>query len=381
MYLISIWLAKLINRFITLFNLGAGHTWPGHIGLMLCPNFFDLAKKKLPKKIIIISGTNGKTTTSKLVTHILEKSDLKVLHNYTGANLLNGIASSILLHSSLDGSLNYDIAVFESDEFTLPKLLKHISPTVLVLLNLSRDQLDRHWEIDVVLDKWVDAVVNLDSVTKLVLDKEQKEFAKITAVFNGKTLYFDDNPSVLRFSNLHGSFNAKNSNAAVLGVSLIGISKEIAIQSLNDFEVAYGRGEVIKYKEKEFQLFLAKNPKSVNENLRMLLGSEIVYDALLFILYDKVPDGHDVSWIYDVDPEMLKKVCGDKKVFVSGTRAGDMAIRLNYAGVKVFGENVKYDLNGLVGKIATADLHKLVVLPNYSAMLEVRKVLTGKKIL
>lgn len=380
--LISIWIAKLINWIINTFKLGTGQTWSGHIGLKVCPNFFELIQPKLPKHLIVVSGTNGKTTTSKLITHILEKQGLKVLHNYTGANLLNGVASSLMVQSTWTGALPYDAAVLEVDEMTLPNLLKHISPNVLVLLNLSRDQLDRHWEIDVVLDKWINSVSSLPVETKLILDKDQKDFAKITASFKGSVLYFDDTRQAsFNDTNLYGQFNAKNTNAALLASALVGVARSVALAHLKDFEPAYGRGEVIKYKNKTFQIFLAKNPASVNENLKMVLEENLMFDAVIFMLNDNVPDGHDVSWIYDIDPILLKKTCQNKAIFVSGTRVGDMAVRLQYAGVMLAEGHVISDLGQCLDVIKNNNnINNLVLFPNYSAMLESRKILVGKRI-
>ena len=382
MYLISILISKTTFFLINLLKIGSGYTWPGHIALKLFPTVLKSIKEQLPDHVIFVSGTNGKTTTSKLINHILTKQGKRVLHNDTGANLLNGFVSTILLNSSWFGKLNYDALVIEVDEATLPALLKEIEPSVLALLNLSRDQLDRHWEIDIILDKWVEAIESSSDQLTLILDGTQSKFEPMQKELAGEKILFDDSRALLEHTNLVGSFNAKNVNCAVLVSQEVGISKEDAVRSLKDFDYAYGRGERIIYKGKSFRIFLAKNPESLNQNLSLLQELDDDYDSILYVLNDNVPDGHDVSWIFDIKPELLEKASSKKQIFVSGTRAYDMAVRLGYAKVKVFQKRITPDLKEVFGTIASdPDAHKIVVLPNYSAMLESRKILVGRKIL
>lgn len=382
MYIISTFIAKSINKLVNIFRLGSGHTWPGHLVLSVYPRILEHVKKKLPNKVVLISGTNGKTTTAKLIMHIFEHNSMRVLHNDTGANLINGVVSSVLLSSDIRGRLDFDIAVFELDEFTLPSLLESISPSVLVLLNLSRDQLDRHWEVDIVLEKWEQALDKLPPEASLVLDKAQDRFEPLAKKYKGKVLYFDEVKEDLALTKLKGSYNAKNVNCALLVAEELGVGKEEARKSLGSFKHAFGRGEFIKYGGKEWQILLAKNPESVNQNLKMLLEEDVPYDALMYILNDNIPDGLDVSWIYDVKQDRIRKACAGKTVFVSGKRALDMAVRLQYAGVDITAERISTSLSNVAGMIIDDNnVSSTAVLPNYSAMLDIRKVLTGRKIL
>ncbi len=382
MYIFSILISKITYGVIKLLKIGSGYTWPGHIILELFPNTLKTIKNKLPDKVIIISGTNGKTTTVKLLKHILEKDGLRVLSNDTGANLINGVVSAVLLNSKLDGKLPFDVAVFELDELNLTDFLKVVSPTVLALLNLSRDQLDRYWEKEVILESWRKAVDGLNPDTLLVLDETQDKFDDLAKAHKGKVDYFNSSKDNLKGTKLAGSFNAKNVNCALLMAEELGVEKTKAHSSLSDFKYAYGRGEVFDYKGKRLQILLAKNPESLNQNLKLIIEEKPRYDALFFILNDNIPDGRDVSWIYDVNPDLLAEVCKEHQVYVSGTRELDMAIRLGYAGVDLPEDNIDSNIKNIVSKIHKQEnIRKVIVLPNYSAMLDFRKVVLGKKIL
>jgi lipid II isoglutaminyl synthase (glutamine-hydrolysing) len=376
MWLISTLITKITYLFIKTFSGGSGFTWPGHLVLQIFPNITSLVK--YPKGVILVSGTNGKTTTSKLITHLLESSGIKVTCNKTGANLLNGIVSAALLDTTLLGFTKGDLGVFEVDEFTLPVLLQSISPSALILLNLSRDQLDRYGETDIIFEKWKSQVALLSSDTLLVLDGDQKEFKALAKDFPGTTLFFDSDPRLQNKTKLLGDFNAKNVNAAVLTLQALGFEENELESNLANFGAAYGRGEVIEKFSKTFTIFLAKNPASFNENMELLSYQDIAADSILFILNDNIPDGRDVSWFYDIEPSRLKKACEGKNIYVSGTRCLDMSIRLHYAGVLVSPENISENLVSLLKKISSKDI---VVFPNYSAMLELREVLIGRKIL
>lgn len=382
MFYIALITSKLINLIIDTFKLGAGFTWPGHIALKLKPDLISNDRFKYPKGSVYISGTNGKTTTSKLITHILKKNNYKVVHNNSGANLLNGVASAMLMDCDIWGNPKSDTAVFEVDEFVLPYLLEQREPSILVLLNLSRDQLDRYGETDIISERWKKSIITLKEDTILVLDSTQSKFSDYPNNFKGSTVTFDADMSNLASTSLVGEFNAKNVNAAVLVSEMLGIPKYLSLDVLKDFDAAYGRGEIINKKDKSFKVFLAKNPTSFNNNLDVLLDAGLIADTLLFILNDDPRDGRDVSWIYDIDPKKLSKVCVGKKIYVSGSRYLDMAVRINYAEAPLPEENVIYDLSTCVENIFQNEATKnVLVFPNYSAMLAVRKLLVGREIL
>ena len=178
---------------------------------------------------------------------------------------------------------------------------------------------------------------------------------------------------------LPGIYNIYNTHAAVLFAQINNITNETIEQSLKNFTPAFGRQEIIELDDKKVQIFLSKNPTSFNESLRTIKELNALH--VLFVLNDRIPDGRDVSWIWDVD---FEEYLNDKiDVSVSGDRCYDMSVRLKYAHPSV----KKVDTYPFLDKAVTSALYKLpkgetlFILPTYSAMLEVRKILTGKKIL
>lgn len=432
MNILLIWFGKLFSSLINILSLGRGSTWPGHIALSVNENFSKEILKNSKTKIILIAGTNGKTTTSKLIRTILEEAGKKVLHNEAGANLENGLASTLIEGSNLFGKINYNYLIFESDENTLPLILNKIKPDFLILLNLFRDQLDRYGEIDSIARKWESSVQKLNKNTKLIANADDASIAyiaiksglntqffgldrgKIHSIPHGAdTIYCPRcnnkldfefinfshlgkwncakckltrpklNLSEFAFYPLPGTYSKYNVLATVLLAKLNNINNEAIEQSLRRFKPAFGRQEKIEIDGKKIQLFLSKNPTSFNESLKTI--SELNAKNVLIVLNDRIPDGRDVSWIWDINLESLKNF---KNVIVSGDRCYDMGLRLKYQLSSEFQisnlkfkieENLRKAINKALGK--TLSNQTLYILPTYSAMLEVRKILTGKKIL
>ncbi|HXK52385.1 DUF1727 domain-containing protein [Candidatus Nomurabacteria bacterium] len=374
-FALSKFIVLIIFNLSTRLGIGSGYVWPGHVVLKLFPSILSFKQLQCRKGYILISGTNGKTTTAKLITHILEQSGYKVLNNKTGANLLNGLVTTILLADI--GSVDY--CVLEIDEFTLPRFLEYIDPKAIALLNLSRDQLDRYGETDIVLDRWQQSIRKLPPSVRIYADSAEPRFKTLSADMH----FFDDSSERLSLTSLKGSFNAKNINAATKLVQDLGIPLTGILSSLDSFESAYGRGEQIDFFNKKYHLYLAKNPASFTHNLDLLEHFSPDNTDVLIILNDNIPDGRDVSWIYDIDPTAIKdKLAMFNGLYISGTRCYDMAVRLQYAGCSIDMSKV----NPLIGEVVRQVLPKskaehVLVLPNYSAMLDFRKLLLGRKIL
>lgn len=427
-----IFFGKIISRLFRLLKLGDGSTWPGHIALKLNKNFVRNSLSNSHTKIIIIAGTNGKTTTAALLKAALKNNGKKVFRNKSGANLLNGIASSLIINSNLNGKLAYDYAIFEIDENALTQVLDQCQPDFLVLLNLFRDQLDRYGEVNTIIMRWKESIKRLSSRTSLILNADDPQIAYLGKGMRSNVAYFglsrtDSKNTVLQhsadsgicpecskklvYNQIHfshlgdwycnscgltrpkveinnfknyplpGIYNQYNTLACVLVLRQIGIPDNDIEDSFKQFKPAFGRQEVVEYRGKKVQIFLSKNPTSFNQSFQTI--SELGAQVLLIVLNDRIPDGRDISWIWDVDLPEINKF---QKIIVSGDRVYDMALRLKYdlsdsdfqSKIKLH-ENLKAALGEGVGLLN--DNQTLFILPTYSAMLESRKILTGKKIL
>ncbi len=435
MNLLLIVIGKLVLVFSRTLNLGSGSTWPGHIAMETNSKFVrQILKKNYDLKIIVVAGTNGKTTTSLMLQKILEEGGLKVFRNEAGANLLNGIASSIIANANLTGRLNFDAAIFEVDENNFSLALKQTNPYVVVLLNLFRDQLDRYGEVNTVAKNWEEALKNVPKQTALFTNGDDPKLSNILKNMRMNAYYFglDDklmendkkpydvdftycpncqtkltyqkvafshmgkfkcancgftNPETETFPTLprplFGLYNIYNQNAvALVAQKAFDVSERVIRTALAEFKPAFGRQEVIKYKGRDVLILLSKNPAGFNQSIDALRSLNKNRNILL-VLNDRIPDGRDVSWIWDVDTEGLFDIA--KKIYISGDRAYDMGLRIKYSSSSEFPVNFQIiqNLNEAVEKAVSETKREetLFVLPTYSAMLEVRKILTGKAIL
>ena len=449
---------KLTHLVTRIFSLGAGGTWPGEIALSIAPDILVQLFKQLNNGIVIVAGTNGKTTTSLMLTTILVKQGKRVVHNATGANLLNGVVSALINQFNWFGNINADWGVFEVDENTLPSVISNFQfpisngqKLIVVLLNLFRDQLDRYGEVDVIAEKWQKAIAKLDQNTVLILNADDPQIAYLGFPFlnkesevvkSGEVLYFGINDKTkflkqkehatdstfclncgsrlhyegIYFSHLGiwscekcgekrpdpdletwesplpGLYNYYNTLAAVSVAKTLNINDKVITQALTNFKPAFGRQEEFFVTDKLVKIFLSKNPAGFNASLRTVLEQNP--KVILLVLNDRIPDGRDVSWIWDVDFELI---LNNVLVLVSGDRVYDMVLRMKYADrnqkspskadrssakkIKKYiiepniSNSIKLGLDRISGR------ETLYILPTYSAMLEVRKMMIGRKIL
>ena len=416
------------------FGLGAGETWPGESALNISPHLLSPLAKQMHQGTILVAGTNGKTTTSLMIKTILQYENFSVVHNSSGANLLNGLVSSLIGASSIGGTIKADWGVFEVDENSLPIILRYVMPKIIVILNLFRDQLDRYGEVDVIAEKWMKALKGLTSETTLILNADDPLVASLGKKVSANTLYFgltqkSEQASGLEHatdsifclfcgsrlmynayyfshlgdwycpvcgekrpalslssweSPLPGLYNKYNTMATALTAQQIGIHNNHIKEALKGFAPAFGRQEECNINGKTVKLFLSKNPAGFNASLRAVL--DMKPRVILLALNDRIPDGRDVSWIWDVDFEMIPE---NVTVVVTGDRVYDMALRISYtrkftnANLKsqmiLVEPDTKKAIQTVLGKLNTKEM--ACVLPTYSAMLDIRKILTGKKIL
>lgn len=460
-----VFLGKVISAISRFLNFGAGETWPGEIALWLEKNIFPKLTKNIQGKIILIAGTNGKTTTAKMIEEILKYGDIKILRNKSGGNVLNGLVSILVVNATFSGKINADWIIFEVDEATLPIVLNYITPKALVLLNLFRDQLDRYGEVDIIAEKWLAALKKLPQETTLILNADDPQIAYLGKGLKTEVLYFGLKskkfflkkfPHATDFTYcprcqtkltyegffmshlgnwwckncglkkpepeidenhwdfpLEGVYNRYNTLATILVTKAIGINEKKIRQALKNFKPAFGRQEEFFINGRKVKILLSKNPTGMNEAIRTVaqiqnskckiknyeskLRNNKSQNPILLVLNDRIPDGRDVSWIWDVDTEELQS--SFDQIIVSGDRAYDMGLRLKYSNIQITNKqmNVKCQMSNVKTKnlIIEENLKKAInlgiektlkgetfyILPTYSAMLEVRKILTGRKIL
>lgn len=406
---ISILAGKTVQALTRLRGNG-GSALPGLVIERTNPNFVRNVLSKLPHGVIVVSGTNGKTTTTKIITELLEAQGLKVFTNETGSNFVRGVISAILKKIKISGKFDYDIAVLELDEAHAVKFSEVAPIDYALLLNVQRDQLDRFGEIDhtaKLLQKIADATKQT-----VVLNREDPRVSKIAAkntVFFGlsKTLLdefpSDDNlvekshakasnknalvtlekidkvanykinnkkyDADLRLKGVYNAFNAAGALALVKCVLKKADDAEL-IKSLSKVESAFGRGETFILNDSEVEILLVKNPSAFQLSLASFVDDEHDY---MIAINDQIADGRDVSWLWNVDFSSLKEV-----KILSGTRATDMALRLKYDDVK-FGPCIE-DLKQAVVKFTTASKKPKRIFTTYTAMLEIRKNISGKSL-
>jgi UDP-N-acetylmuramyl tripeptide synthase len=430
--------ARTITSLVRLLRLGAASVLPGAIARRIQPKILSLLARQVKYGTILIAGTNGKTTTSLLLRTMLERKGWRVVHNATGANLVNGLIAALLENTNLAGKLNADYAILEIDENILPKVLPQIQPKYILCLNLFRDQLDRYGEVDTISQRWMDAIAPLSPDTAIIINADDPTLSHLGQHLPQRILYFglsepdqylDEIPHAVdsiycpscghsldyqgvylsHLGDFHcpscgfsksklsidssqwpqiliGLYNKYNTLAAVLAAQEIGIDESTILDTIKNFQAAFGRAEELEVAGKHVRILLSKNPVGMNETIRAVNQIKLAGKAStsLVVLNDRTPDGTDVSWIWDVDTEKL--VASGGTIVVSGDRVYDMALRLRYSQTE---ENDKFNLiikEDLQEAITTAlectpageTLH---ILPTYSAMLEVRGLLTGRKIL
>jgi lipid II isoglutaminyl synthase (glutamine-hydrolysing) len=430
--------ARIITSLVRLLKLGAASVLPGEIARRIQPKILSLLSRQVKHGVILIAGTNGKTTTSLLLRTMLERQGRRVVHNATGANLVNGLITALLDNTNLAGKLSADYAILEVDENILPKVLPPIQPKFILCLNLFRDQLDRYGEVDIISQRWLKAIAPLSPDTVIIVNADDPTLSHLGQHLPQQVVYFglsepdqylDEIPHAVdsiycpscgysldyqgvylsHLGDFHcpkcgfsksevtidsrqwpqiliGLYNKYNTLAAVLAAQQIGIETPTILNTIKNFQAAFGRAEELQAAGKHVRILLSKNPVGMNETIRAVNqikragGSSIT----LIVLNDRTPDGTDVSWIWDVDTEKLVALGGT--IIVSGDRVYDMALRLRYS--QVDGEDslnliVKEELPDAIATALelTPASETLHILPTYSAMLEVRELLTGRKIL
>ena len=438
---LAVGVAKVVTQTVRTLKLGAASVLPGEISRRLHPRLLPLLFEQVSQGVILVVGTNGKTTTSLLLKQILSDRNFNVIHNSSGANLINGLITALLNSTNMLGQLSADYAILEVDENILPLLLKDCQPKYILALNLFRDQLDRYGEVDTIAQRWGKAIASLPESTTIILNADDPTLASMGQKLKQKVLYFGLNEPELYLAEiphavdsiycpscghlldyqgvylshlgdyqcpscgfaksatainsqeypqiLIGVYNKYNTLAAALLAESIGIATPDIFSTIKNFKAAFGRAEELEIEQKQVRIMLSKNPVGMNETIRAVNNIKKTGKSAttLLVLNDRIPDGTDVSWIWDVDTEELVKLGGN--LVISGDRTYDMALRMTYSSPEIepdktnFNLIVKEDLQEAINTALeyTPKSDTLHIIPTYSAMLEVREILVGRKIL
>jgi UDP-N-acetylmuramyl tripeptide synthase len=179
--------ASLLSRGL---RLGGGTNLPGRVARRIAPDVLQDLAAALPKGVVLLSGTNGKTTTTRMIATILEHNRLNVLHNRAGANLITGLTATALTGSSPFGRPASHIGLFETDEAALPAAIAETKPRLVVIHNLFRDQLDRYGEVDTLAGKWKAALATLPAESMVLLEADDPAVADLGSGLTAQVYYY-----------------------------------------------------------------------------------------------------------------------------------------------------------------------------------------------
>jgi UDP-N-acetylmuramyl tripeptide synthase len=177
---VKLGVAKSVGAASRLSGRGGGTSLPGKVLLRLQDDAIARLSEELPRGSVVISATNGKTTTASLLASVLSRSKIPVVHNRAGANMAGGIATA-LLDATKHGEVQGQIGLFEVDEAWTARIVEQTQPSVLVLANLFRDQLDRYGELETLADGWQAMISQLPATTRVVLNADDPLLAGIGA--------------------------------------------------------------------------------------------------------------------------------------------------------------------------------------------------------
>lgn len=418
-------------------KLKRGSSLPGMIASKVSPDI--LKKIKYPQDIIVVTGTNGKTSTANLLANIMEKSGKRVVHNTKGANMMTGLVTAIVEKTNFKFELEADVLILEVDESTIPLFFKFVTPKYLVVNNFFRDQLDRHGEIDTLIKKIEEAVgkdtgliLNGNDPLVHIMGHDLQENKKIYFGVDRTEYSIDDENEVreakwcpscnktLEYNYYHysqiGDYSCEcgfktpaldylatdvdlhnksfkvngeeyrsnydnlyflfNTVSAIAAAKELGVSYSVIEAAVYEFKIGDGRMEEFNVKTHSTFLNLVKNPAGLNQSINHILNQDDEKFSIFLSLNNMYADGIDTSWLWDVAFEKLKKSNLDKFV-CSGMRAYDLAVRLKYSGVSEDKIIVIEDVAEAMSYLRNNLNSKPYMLSSYTALQNVRKILNS----
>jgi UDP-N-acetylmuramyl tripeptide synthase len=383
-------------------GLGAGSIIGGRVTLAL--DHHALQRLASGRRVVLVSGTNGKTTTSHLVAAAVRTAG-RVAHNAGGSNMADGAVAA------LAEAQDAEYAVIEVDELHLAAIAEAVDPAVMVLLNLTRDQLDRATEVGAIASAVGQAlarhprtvvVANADDpmVVSAAIRASRSVWVAAGATWLGdattcprcgRTLIFTDSgwececglarpvpdwwiedgkactaDAVLPLDiQLPGQVNLSNAAMALAAARALGVAADPAASALREVDVVAGRYAVVHRGSQDLRLLLAKNPAGW-AGMSSMLGDQ---RPLLLIINAREADGRDTSWLWDVPFEQFI----GRQVIASGERAADLGVRLSYAGLN---HQTVADPIAALGSLPAG---KVDVVANYTAFHHFRRRLSREQ--
>lgn len=435
MKILAILTTKVVAFLLALIHRGG--SLPGQIGLKLCPNILKKLKKQGP--IILVTGTNGKTSTANMISETFENAGYHVISNRKGDNLRAGITTTLLKNTSLNGRISAQAIILEVDELNIPYIIKNLSVDALVVTNFFRDQLDRAREMEQLIQK---IETSLDSFEgTFVLNGNDPNVVRLKdQALRASVVYYGmkrcDTSVEQTVEAAEGKFCPRCQNRleyAYYQYSHIGefhctscdfktpklqasgqvmsIPKRTFTFSNHEFHAPQGglytmyncmavlcvaQLYQLDYKHAEKAFTTIKVPDGRNEELQInektcilnlvknptganevmkVIEEDTSDKTILIVLNDNDQDGTDISWIYDTFFEKLIKE-ETKEILVSGTRCYDIALRLKYGGyTKPI--HIYEDLQSGVDAFLMATT-SLYAIATYTALQPVRNLLLAK---
>jgi UDP-N-acetylmuramyl tripeptide synthase len=414
MELLAVWLGKTTLLGLRLIGR-RGNALPGLVVEKLFPGYLSRAMARLPQGVVVVSGTNGKTTTTKMVATIIGQR-YRVLTNDTGSNFVRGAITAAVEHSNWRGRLPFDVAVFELDEAWAVRFAAIVAPRRTLLLNVMRDQLDRFGEIDTTA-KLLGRVAAA-TTTALVLNRDDPRIAGLNGAGSAEVSYYgvarrlrpmfpnDEElyggplsqtdlaavaelealpapgqpETVLRVADQEirfvlraaGPHNAQNAAGAAAMALSFGLSTEEIAAGLRSVEPAFGRGQTFWVSGRRLVLQLVKNPAGFRQSLKTLETASP--KAIVIAINDDYADGRDVSWLWDVD-FVTALHDTNARLSTSGVRAADMALRLRYDDIAVADVQPRLEIAVEQAVQAVEPDEEVIVFSTYTAMWALHAIL------
>jgi len=411
-----------------------GSSLPGSVAMKISPNLLRYLGQQVKNEIILVCGTNGKTTTNNLLYSLLSHDGSKVVCNNVGANMLPGVACSFISRANIFGKLDADWASLECDEASVRHIAKHIKADKILITNLFRDQSDRYGEIENTA-KLLKEAIDLLPEAILVLNADDPFSAHLAT--GRRAIYFGISENALgaehtsqlcplcegtlEYEYMHYNqlgkykctkctFERTNPNYSATRVSLgdklgfvvsyKGVQHKLSLNykgfyniynllasfaayessggNIDDAKIVFdaykpqtGRMESFLIDGKEVVLNLAKNPAGFNQALETALWDKRSKTVLVAV-NDMASDGTDISWLWDTEFEKLcsPSIC---EIYTSGTRRDDLALRLKYAGI----ENITHtDITAdNIKKIVAGTGEVCYLIVNYTVLFETQSIL------